>query len=168
MSKAKKIFDDFKNFDKPLVISDSTRNYNRYNYKNDFELSIDYFKKSDLGAELLAIKMIDKNLQNLVNAKDKLEKFSNELCDRITYLTESFRLIEMDSKNNKAQIRSYPPFIKQNEKLFFEIVINASQCSLLLSRKVYDKYNHSTKPVSFILNDEILERIIADLILQNA
>ncbi len=167
MSKAKKILDEFKNFDKPLVINDQTRNYNRYHYINDFELLIDYFTKSNLGSELLAIKLVDKNLQNLIDAKDKLEEFSNQLCDRITYLTESFRLIEIDSKNHKAQIRSYPPYVKQNEKLFFEIVIDASECSLLLSRKVYDNFNRSTKPVSFILNDDVLERIIADLILQN-
>jgi hypothetical protein len=165
MNKAKKIIEDFKNFDKPLVIKDTTRSYSRYNYKNDFILSIDYFKKSDLGAELLAIKLVDKNLQNLINAKDKLEDFSNQLCDKITYLTESFRLIEVDTKNKKAQIRSYPPFVKQNEKLYFELVINASESSLSLSRKVHDNFSHSTKPVSFILNNEILERIIADLIL---
>ena len=168
MGNAKSIIIEFKNFDKPLIIKDQTRSYNRYNYKNDFELSIDYFKKGPLGAELLAIKLVDKNLQNLIDAKDKLENFSNDLCDRITYLTESFRLIEMDAKNKKAQIRSYPPFVKQNKKLFFEIVINAPECSLLLSRKIYDNFTRSTKPVSFILNDETLERIIADLILQNA
>ncbi len=167
MSKAKKILDEFKNFDKPLVINDQTRNYNRYHHVNDFEFLIDYFTKSNLGSELLAIKLVDKNLQNLIDAKNNLEEFSNQLCDRITYLTESFRLIEIDSKNNKAQIRSYPPYVKKNEKLFFEIVIDASECSLLLSRKVYDNFNRSTKPVSFILNDDVLERIIADLILQN-
>ena len=135
MSKVKKIIEDFKNFDKPLIIQDQNRNYNRFNFKNDFELSIDYFKKSDLATELLAIKLVDKKLQNLIDAKDKLEDFSNQLCDRITYLTESFRLIETDAKNKKAQIRSYPPFVKQNKKLFFEIVINAAENSLSLSRK---------------------------------
>ncbi len=168
MNTAKKIVEEFKNFDKPLVIKDPTRNYNRYYYKDDFELSIDYFKKGEMGTELLALKLIDKNLKNLIDAKNKLEEFSNQLCDKITYLTESFRLIETEEKNKKAQIRSYPPYVKQNEKLYFEIIINAPESSLLLLRKVYDNFNHSTRPVSFILNYELLERIISDLIPQNA
>lgn len=162
MNQAQKILKDFKDFDKPLVIKDQGISYNRYSYSEKFELFIDYLKKNELGSQLLAIKLVDKNLKHLIDAKDKLENFSNQLCNRITYLTESFRLIEIDDHNQKAQIRSYPPYIKQNEKLYFEIVINANESSLLLSRKSTDT-KHLTKPVSFILNDELLERIVNDL-----
>lgn len=160
---AKQILTEFKKFDKPLIINDQGLSFNRYTLKNDIELSIDYFKKNDLGTELLSIKLIDKNLKHLIDAKDKLENFSNQLCKRITYLSESFKLIEVDKENKKAQIRSYPPYIKYNEKLYFEIIIDATKSSLYLSRKATDVILRKTKPVSFILPDDLLERVLHDL-----
>jgi len=164
MVQAEKIVADFKKFDNPQIITSQGLTYNRYSYSAEIDLFIDYFKKNDIGSELLAIKLIDKNLKHLVDAKNKLDDFANKLCDKITYLSESFKLIEIDQYNHRAQIRSYPPFVSKDKKLFFEIEINASKNSLLLSRKAADIIQHKVKPVSFVLNDEILERIIRDLI----
>ena len=163
MELAKKILTDFKDFDQPLVIKDQGLTYNRYIYKNTIQLTMDYYQKNELGSELLSIKMVDKNIRNLVDAKDKLEEFSNQICSRITFLSEKFKIIEIDHKNQKVQMRSYPPFVKQNEKLFFEIIINAVEPSLYLCRKSADPAKHLITPASFILNDEVLERLLENL-----
>lgn len=160
MDLSSKILEIFKKTEKPLVIKDQGITFYRFHYKDVFNLTIDFMQKNDLGSELLSVKMIDKNILHLVDTKEKLENFSNELCNHITFLTENFKLIEIDKENNKAQIRSYPPFVKHNEKLFFEIIINANEPSIYLCRKLNDTRKHITKPVSFVVTDEILQRLL--------
>ena len=161
--KSEKILNDFKKFNKPLIITESGSSFNRYHYQENFDLFIDYKQKNELGSELLTIKLVNPDIQKLVDAKNKLEDYSNELCQKITYLSENFKLIEIDSKNNQAQIRSYPPYTKVNERLFFEILINAPEESLTLWRKSRESSTHRESRKSFILNDEILLRLLKDL-----
>lgn len=163
MTSIEKIYSEFKKFENPLILKDRGITFNRFIFKENIILVIDYLRKNELGAELLSIKMTDKNIKNLVDAKEKLENFSNLLCDRINFLTENFRLIEIDRQNNKAQIRSYPPFIRQNEKLFFEIIINANEPSIYLCRKVVESDKKITKPAAFVLNDEVFQRLLQNL-----
>lgn len=163
MDSVDKIYSAFKNLENPLILKDAGFTFKRFIFKENIILVIDYLRKNELGAELLSVKMTDKNIQNLVDAKDKLENFSNRLCDRINFLTEKFRLIEIDKQNNKAQIRSYPPYIKQNEKLFFEIIINASEPSIYLCRKVVETDKKATRPAAFVLNDEVFLRLLQNL-----
>ena len=94
--------------------------------------------------------------------KDLLLRQAAEIGRRIFYLLESFRLVEMDEVNGIAQVRSATPHQKNDEKLYYEIVLEQGN---RLTFMRYQKNAHDKKrdSVSSHLSEEILERLADDL-----
>lgn len=93
----------------------------------------------------------------------KLESNSNEIQNRITYLLEDFKLIELDRMSKRAQLRSYPPYKEEDSKYFYEIVLDEA------NRVHFQRYQYSSKSkryekITSQLTLEIFERLVIDLV----
>jgi hypothetical protein len=159
--RSENITEQFKSSGKDKIIKEGSREFRRFQGTGKLPIRIDYTQKEKLSAELLKIKM---HYSGTAEGSDQLSRVAELVCERITYLSESFKLIELDRHNNKVQIRSAPPFRKESFIYYFEIILDLSKKTLQLQRLMYDRDIRSTEPVSFVVSYDILERLIADLV----
>jgi hypothetical protein len=86
-----------------------------------------------------------------------------QIEDKITYLGEPLRVIELAEDGGRAVLRSAPPH-RDGEKIsFFELVLDQN-AGLSLVRYLYDGNRGERISVPAALTRESLERLLADLI----
>jgi hypothetical protein len=93
----------------------------------------------------------------------KLEEQSQEIQERLTYLLEAFRLLELDQMNKRAQLRSYPPYKDENSKYYYEIILDEAN-RVHFQRYQYSKIEKRFEKTTSQLTLEIFERLINDLV----
>lgn len=94
--------------------------------------------------------------------KDLLLLQAAEIERRISYLMESFRLVEIDEVNCLAQVRSTKPYRKNEDTFYYEVLMQHG-ISLTFSRY---RMQHQAKERDVVLShltQEILERLVDDL-----
>ena len=85
-----------------------------------------------------------------------------QVQQRITYLLENFKLIELDKMNHRAQLRSYPPYDTEDGKYFYEIIIeNANE--IFFQRFAYSYEHKRYEKVVSDFTREAFVRLIQDL-----
>lgn len=104
------------------------------------------------GTPILDLDILNKTL------KEQAEKVQ----EKITYLLEDFKLIELDMMNKRAQLRSYPPHKKEDSRFYYEIVLDEG------SKVHFLRYEYSTaqrrfEKITSQLTLETFERLIDDL-----
>lgn len=98
---------------------------------------------------------------NLINRK--LEKQAEKIQNTITYLLETFALIEIDKRNKRAQLRSYPPHTYENSKFYYEIVLDEG-VKVHFQRYEYSETDKRYEKITSQLTLETFERLIDDLV----
>jgi len=93
----------------------------------------------------------------------RLEQQADQVQSTITYLLEDFMLIEMDKASKRAQLRSYPPYEKENSKFFYEIVLEEGT-RVHFQRYEYNKEHRRYEKITSQLTQEIFKRLVDDLI----
>ncbi len=97
---------------------------------------------------------------SLINRK--LEEQAAAVEENITFLLEGFKLIEMDLQNKRAQLRSYPPYTKENSKYYYEIVLDEG-IKAHFQRYEYSMTDKRYQKITSQLTLEIFERLIDEL-----
>ncbi len=92
-----------------------------------------------------------------------LEKQAELIQKTITYLLEDFRLIELDTMNKRAQLRSYPPYKKDDSKFYYEIVLDEG-IRFHLQRYEYSRTKKRYEKITSQLTLEMFERLLEDVI----
>ena len=92
----------------------------------------------------------------------RLEHQAEMVQNKITYLLEDFTLIEIDKASKKAQLRSYPPYEKENSKFFYEIVLEEGT-RVHFQRYEYNRDHRRYEKITSQLTLEIFERLLEDL-----
>ena len=92
----------------------------------------------------------------------RLEQQAETVQKTITYLLEDFMLIEMDKASKRAQLRSYPPYEKENSKFFYEIVLEEGT-RVHFQRYEYNKEHRRYEKITSQLTLEIFKRLVDDL-----
>lgn len=159
-------FKSLKESDKgSLLIHEQGQNFYRFTDKfNGIQIIIDYISKDSLSCQFLQIKTISGGLKNISGDEEKLHQLADGLCDKISYLSENFKMIELDRLNKQIQIRSYPPYQKENKKLYFEIIVKLDEQSITLQRLESNVKTNQTSKTAFVITDETLERLLTDLV----
>lgn len=98
---------------------------------------------------------------DLINKK--LESDASEIQNKITYLLEDFKLIELDRMNKRAQLRSYPPYKEEDSKYYYEIVMDEGN-RIHFQRYQYSSKNKRYEKITSQLTLEIFERLVNDLV----
>ena len=84
--------------------------------------------------------------------------------DYFSYLSENFKTIEIDRYTNQVQIRSYPPYQQNGQRFYFEIIMDFNAGIFKLYRVCADVNTNSTKKYPFVVSEETLQRLLADII----
>ncbi len=93
----------------------------------------------------------------------RLERQADAIQQRITYLLEDFKLIEIDRMSKRAQLRSYPPYKKENSKYFYEIVLDEG-VKIHFQRYQYSMDEKRYEKITSQLTREIFARLMDDLV----
>ena len=88
----------------------------------------------------------------------------HHLADRLNYLEEPLRAIEIDRERRIGIIRSYPPRDRFNSKSYFEVILNGNEKRIYLARKVRFSTSGKDMPDKVVISYQILSRLIDDLI----
>jgi len=87
---------------------------------------------------------------------------ANEIERRISYLLESFRLVELDEINGLAQVRSVSPFKKNDETVYYEALLQHGN-SVTFTRYRKQRHTEKREVIPSHLTQETFERLINDL-----
>lgn len=93
----------------------------------------------------------------------ELEANSNEIQNKITYLLEDFKLIELDRMSKRAQLRSYPPYKEEDSKYFYEIVLDEAN-RIHFQRYQYSSNSKRYEKITSQFTLEIFTRLVDDLV----
>jgi hypothetical protein len=94
--------------------------------------------------------------------KDLLLRQAAEIERRISYLLESFRLVEIDEINGLAQVRSATPHQKNDEKLYYEVLLDHGN-RIAFARYQKRSQDKQRECVPSHLTNETFERLTDDL-----
>ena len=94
--------------------------------------------------------------------KELLLRQSAEIERRISYLLESFCLVEVDEFNCLAQVRSTMPYRKNEDRLYYEVLLRQGQ-SLTFARYCKERQSEKREVVPSYLTQETFERLVDDL-----
>lgn len=94
---------------------------------------------------------------------EALRAQADRLCGTITYLAESLRLVELLPDDGVAQLRSFPPEATAGTIRYVEILLRGGH-TLSLRRYEYDKAQRARREIPLTLTNEILERLVTDLV----
>jgi len=95
---------------------------------------------------------------------DVLRGWAEEVCRRVTYLLENIGPLEVDEQNQSVLIRSTPPDRREEETLFYEVVLQSrSGGRFSLSRFRSKRDGSAREQVDVQITQETLAKLINDL-----
>lgn len=162
MNTAEKIIKQFKTIDEKdaLLIRQESKDIYRYTHNlADGALMIDFIKKDTLSVQLMQVNLSHNRIGALAGDTENWKQLGNRLCEDISYLSENLKIIEIDRTHRQMQIRSYPPYVKDNLRIYFEILVDFEKSTMNLVRKQSNLHDRTTSKVSFVIGDEVLTRL---------
>jgi hypothetical protein len=94
--------------------------------------------------------------------KELLLRQAGEIERRISYLLESFGLIELDEVNSLAQVRSATPHMKEEKTFYYEVLLRQGH-GLTFARYYKERQSEKRQAVPCHLTQETFERLVEDL-----
>ena len=131
--------------------------------EDDFQFQVRFKDIEKLGIVVDYISIQKKSpILDLSLLNQKLEEQAAAVEKKITFLLEGFKLIEMDRQNKRAQLRSYPPYTKEDSKYYYEIVLDEGT-KVHFQRYEYSMSNKRYQKITSQLTLEIFERLINEM-----
>jgi hypothetical protein len=124
-----------------------------------------------LGLELTALDAVGVAFDGLEFAatdrtdwsSEALNAWGRRLADRVTYLLEPLKVIEIDAGGGEVQVRSTAPTPRADQRGFYEVRLRR-QGTLRLERFVFDDASRQRRRGSCQLTREVLERLADDIV----
>lgn len=138
--------------------------YTLQHREDDYQFQVK-FKDIDKYGIVVDYILIDKTtpIMDVDIINKKLESHSSEIQNKITYLLEDFKLIELDRMNKRAQLRSYPPYKEEDSKFYYEIVLDEAN-RIHFQRYQYSSSKKRYEKITSQFTLEIFERLVNDLV----
>ena len=92
----------------------------------------------------------------------RLDEQADGVQKRITFLLEGFKLIEMDTRNKRVQLRSYPPYTEDDSKYYYEIVLDEG-VKAHFQRYQFSREEKRYSKITSQLTNETFERLVNEL-----
>lgn len=90
-----------------------------------------------------------------------LTQWAEALTNRVTYLMEPLRVLEIDTEERHVELRSPQPTQRQGGRFFYQAVLDHSGL-LTLKRFRFDEADRKREQVPLQLTRETLERLMED------
>jgi len=94
---------------------------------------------------------------------DDLKAWGQRLSARITYLMEPLSVLEADPVHGEVVLRSQAPSLKNGRRSYYEVHLGQSG-ALRFDRVVFDDTTRLRRKVSCQFTNEVLERLVDDLV----
>ncbi len=115
-----------------------------------------------LGCSLNQIRLTAPQLAQ--KSLDELRQWADELCRKVTYLSEQLGPLEVDAVDRQVLIRSTPPDRSATETRYYEIQLQTlGGGQFCLKRYAAEKNPPQRSQVEFVLTHEILKKLVQDL-----
>ena len=148
-----------------LKISEKDKTFFRHvDHFDKCEFRIDFLTHDTLSYQLLEIVMHSPTLKFSTDDSENIDRICHTVTEKISYLSENLRIIGMDKINNLAQIRSYPPYQSEKQRLFFQAILDFNDGAFILNRRLLYLDSHVMTKTPFVVSREIMERLVADLV----
>jgi hypothetical protein len=95
-------------------------------------------------------------------SSDALKEWGNRLSQRVTYLMEPLKVLEVHDQGGEVQIRSQSPTPRDDQRAYYEMRL-FRQGSLRMKRYVYDETARQRRQVPCQLTRETIERLADDI-----
>lgn len=93
---------------------------------------------------------------------DELTAWGDRIAQRVTYLMEPLKVVEIDADEGEVQIRSDNPTPRADRRSYYEVLLNrAGVCRF--HRHEFDDATRRRRRASCNLTREVLERLIDDI-----
>jgi hypothetical protein len=96
-------------------------------------------------------------------SSESLNAWGRRLADRVTYLLEPLKVMEVDAGGGEVQIRSTAPSPRAEQHGFYEVRLKRNG-SLRLERFVFDDATRQRSRSVCQLTREVLERLADDIV----
>jgi len=96
-------------------------------------------------------------------SSEALNAWGRLLADRVTYLLEPLKVVEIDAGGGQVQIRSTAPTPRADQRGFYEVRLT-KQGVLRFERFVFDDATRQRRRGSCQLTREVLERLADDIV----
>lgn len=126
--------------------------------RNCYGLELDLLESDKLSARILKLRHKGQPLADLAAVSQKAEA----LCQRLSYLEDSLRLVETDPVREAVMLRSESPENTPEGLMYYEMLVSASGWSEL-QRVHYIRHTNDKLPADFVLSERLLERLGRDL-----
>ncbi|QDU54194.1 hypothetical protein [Aeoliella mucimassa] len=92
---------------------------------------------------------------------ERLREVADNLARRVSYLLEAIAPIEIDDQACTIQMRSTPPYRKENATSYYEVLVTAGGISL---RRFSKSRGTARQPEPFDLTRQVLYRLVDDFV----
>ncbi len=89
--------------------------------ENNLVLSVELMAADQLAISFTKFSLKSSHLKNA--SMQKLQKVTEDLCRRVTYLLEPIRPYESDAEQCAVQLRSMPPQKDENGTTYYEVLV---------------------------------------------
>ena len=136
---------------------DSTAAGRYFQHKDDtFLLQVRYASAEKMGVMLdyLAVSRQGAEIPT-AGVNDRLDAQAVAIQEKVTFLLEEFKLIELDKQNKRAQLRSYPPYAEADARYYYEIMLDEGvkvhfqRYQYVIKDKRYEKITSQLTPETF-------------------
>jgi hypothetical protein len=94
---------------------------------------------------------------------DQLRAWGDRLANRVTYLMEPLRVLEVDPVGGEVELRSLAPTQRAGLRAYYEARLNRAG-NLRLARVVFDEAARTRRDELFQMTREVLQRLTDDLV----
>lgn len=110
-----------------------------------------------LGVSVERLELASTHLQNV--SSERLKEVADALARKVSYLLEAIAPIEIDEEGCSVQMRSVPPYRRENTTSYYEVVVTAGVISL----RRYTKGPREARQLQpFSITREVLSRLVDD------
>jgi hypothetical protein len=127
----------------------------------DLQIEIEDFDKFSYMVKTISLTCVQAP-PSTTSLKELLLRQSAESERRISYLLESFHLVEVDEFNWLAQVRSVTPYRKNEDRLYYEVLLQHGN-SVTFTRYRMQRQAEQREVIPSHLTQEIFERLVDDL-----
>ena len=90
------------------------------------------------------------------------QSWGDRLADRVTYLMEPLKVLEVDASGGEVQIRSQSPTTRDDQRSYYEVRL-FKQGTLRMERFAFDEASRRRRRIPCQFTREVLERLADDL-----
>ena len=110
-----------------------------------------------LGVSVDRLELASTHLQNV--STERLKEVADALARQVSYLLEALASIEIDQEGCSVQMRSVPPYRRENSTSYYEVVVAAGVISL---RRYTKGPREARQGQPFSITREVLGRLVED------